>query len=426
MPIALERRRAARILPAVRALALAVPLLVASCGGNAPGTILSVPNRVAVADLNGDGLNDIVVVSAQIDQTGLTQNNPGLLAVILQNASTKGSFAASLHYSTDGSPSGLAVGDLTNSGSQDIVVGDFSAGMVSVLMHDPNNKGQFLAAVNYPAGGSPNDVVIADMNGDGKPDLVIADGGSTGHVIVLPQDPANPGHFLAPILSAPLPNRAIRVAVGHITSNTAYDVIVTSFDTSGNGGTVSMFSPDPANPGGFLPRVDLAVPGTATSPGEPAGIVIADLNGDGLLDIAIAGEGPASDTTGTTGAMVLLQDPANPGQFLTPVTYYTETGSLSIAVADMNLDGHLDLVLVSQYPTGSGEISILLQDPNNAGTFQAATSIGGFGRPVSVALADMNGDGYPDIVTADGTGAIVYFQSSTTPGTYAAGTQVGG
>ena len=120
MPIILERRYAARFLSAARAVAVALPLLVASCGGNAPGTILAVPNRVAIADLNGDGLPDVVVVSAQIDQTGRTQNNPGFAAVILQNPSSKGNFEPTLHYETNGSPSGLAVGDLEGSGMNDL------------------------------------------------------------------------------------------------------------------------------------------------------------------------------------------------------------------------------------------------------------------------------------------------------------------
>jgi len=196
MPIILERRRAARLVSATRPAAVAALLLIASCGGNSNIYTLSAPNRVAIADFNGDGLNDLVVASAEIDQTGQNQNSPGLVGVILQNASSHGTFVATVDYQSSGNPSGLAVADLTGSGSKDIVVANFSNGNVSVLRHS-GTAGQFQSALNFATGGSPNDVVVADMNGDGKPDLVIADGGATGHVIILPQDPANPGHFLA-------------------------------------------------------------------------------------------------------------------------------------------------------------------------------------------------------------------------------------
>ena len=56
-----------------------------------------------------------------------------------------------------------------------------------------------MSAVNVSSGGQPNQVVIGDLNGDGKPDLALADESGNGNVIVLFQDPANPARFLAPL-----------------------------------------------------------------------------------------------------------------------------------------------------------------------------------------------------------------------------------
>jgi hypothetical protein len=95
-------------------------------------------------------------------------------------------------------------------------------------------------------------------------------------------------------------------------------------------------------------------------------------------------------------------------------------------VGDLDKDGHPDLVLASPDPTGQGTITILLQDKTNPGTFLPGTAISGLGRPVSIVLADFNQDGYLDIAAADGTGAVIYLQNPSSPGTFGAGVQAGG
>jgi len=84
-------------------------------------------------------------------------------------------------------------------------------------------------------------------------------------------------------------------------------------------------------------------------------------------------------------------------------------------------------VVTTLAPFPTGAISVLLQTPSPAaaGTFGTATSYAGFGQPLSVAIGDLNGDGHPDIAVADGTSAIVLFQNATSPGTFANAVQVG-
>src|SRR5256885_16760350 len=74
---------------------------------------------------------------------------------------------------------------------------NFATGSVSVFMHGAS-PGTYQTAVSVTTGGQPNQVLIGDINGDGKPDLVLADDSATGGAIVLFQDPAHPGEFLAP------------------------------------------------------------------------------------------------------------------------------------------------------------------------------------------------------------------------------------
>jgi hypothetical protein len=109
------------------------------------------------------------------------------------------------------------------------------------------------------------------------------------------------------------------------------------------------------------------------------------------------------------------------------VSYATPDGAVDVAVADLNGDGRPDIVVASLDPDFTGGVSVLLQNaaPAQAGTFGTATVYAGMGQPLSVAIADLNGDGHPDIAVADGTSATVLLQNASMPGTFASAVQVG-
>jgi hypothetical protein len=374
-----------------------------------------VPNSIAIADVDGDGTPDLLVATTA-DQ-GYAQN-PGFANVILGNHSSPGTFHTGVHYPTTGNdPSSIAVADLTNSGSLDLVVANFAAGSVSVFMHGAS-PGTYQTAVDVATGGQPNQVLIADVNGDGKPDLVLADASASGGAIVLFQDPANPGKFLAPMKLAVGANSAAAVAIGDLNGDLAPDIVAATSDASGNNGAVYVFYQNAANRGTFAPM-------TFPAGAQPQAVRIADVNGDTLPDIVVANLDPGADGTGSAGVSVLLQDAAHPGSFLAPVTYPTPGDTVDVAVADLNGDGKPDLVVANLEPAPTGSVSVLLQDPARAGVFLAATSYPGFGQPLAVAIADLNGDLLPDIAVADGNSATVMLQIATARGTFAQPVQVG-
>src|SRR5262249_11318687 len=146
--------------------------------------------------------------------------------------------------------------------------------------------------------------------------------------------------------------------------------------------------------GSFLTSVDFAA-GTG-----PSGVAAADVNGDGTPDLLVTDAGDNAVT-------VLLNEaaPAGTGTFPAGHNFRSRAAPRSVAVAGVNGDGHPDLVTPFYLqPFGYG-VSVLLGNGN--GTFQAATNFATDKGPRSVAVADVNGDGHPDLITADYGGGDV-------------------
>src|SRR5439155_1243222 len=116
-------------------------------------------------------------------------------------------------------------------------------------------------------------------------------------------------------------------------------------------------------------------------------LAVADFNGDGKLDLA------AIDA-GSNTVSVLLGN--GDDTFQPALTFTVGTDPRSVAVGDFDGDGKLDLV-VADY--GSNDVSVLLGAGN--GTFQAALAFGAGSRPASMAVGDFNGDGKPDLAVSN-------------------------
>jgi Bacterial Ig-like domain (group 3)/FG-GAP-like repeat len=132
----------------------------------------------------------------------------------------------------------------------------------------------------------------------------------------------------------------------------------------------------------FVPRVDYP-----TGP-QPFATAIADLNGDGRLDIA---------TSNMTGNSVSILLSTGGGGFGTNTDFQTGGSAIGLSVADLNGDGRPDIA-VSIY--GGARVMVLWNTGN--GIFNSSTAFATAGGGYSVATGDLNGDGIVDIVAADG------------------------
>jgi len=397
MPVVRWRRQ-----PTTRIGAAALLAILMSCGSSGPH---NAPTSLVVADFNGDGTPDVAFSAALVSGKGNAAAYPGFVSILLNSHSHPGTFAPGVHYTTGNNPTAIRAVDLTGSGSLDLIVADYTAGTLSILMHNASSPGTFETAQTITVGGLPHDVAIGDLNGDGKLDLAVADRGvGTGRVLILLQDPNDPGHFLAPQVIT-LTNAVSSVAIADLNGDGKADIIAANSDSGGNNGQVSIFyqNPSPGHEGTFL------APVTFPAGAQPTTVKVVDMNKDGLPDLVVGDLGPGTDGAGFPGIAVLIQDKTNPGSFLTPANYQTAAGVVALAIGDINNDGRPDVVTVN-LGTPTGSITIFTGDATTAGVLDTGNSYGGLSQPSGAWIADMNGDGVPDIVLSDGLGASVLYQ----------------
>jgi hypothetical protein len=219
----------------------------------------------------------------------------------------------------------------------------------------------------------PVDVATADVNGDGKADLISED--AAGAIALLAGDGA--GGFTA-LPSVALPQRAIVVNAGDFNADGVTDLVA--------------LRPVSASSSNFLLAVVRGLGGGAFGPettytfGSPTDrIVVADLNGDALPDIA--------GINGTATIAVFLNRLDAPGAFQAPSTVSASTNAASLVATDFDGDGKVDLMAGSLTATG---ISFLRGD--GAGSFRSSVTLTSLPGPSQLRIADLNRDGKPDLV----------------------------
>jgi hypothetical protein len=223
-----------------------------------------------------------------------------------------------------------------------------------------------------------------------------------------PSAPPPPTGFRAPA-SYPVDQAPDAVATGDFTNNGIADLVVANSAS----GSVSVLLGN--GDGSFQTELK------STVGKGPRSVAVGDFNGDGNLDIVTVNQNDISVLLGTgKGTFVGANTFALPNAIENQVAQIP----LAVAVGDLNNDGKLDLVVAAAavFPGGNkGFLDVLLGQGDGSFKIGSITPINssfplsfplegpGFGQPVGIALADFNGDGNLDVVTANPTRVIPLF-----------------
>jgi len=339
------------------------------------------PQAVTIADVNGDGIGDVIAVEPDSDEVTVFINDG------------EGELEGGEPFFTNGARVvAVATGRFNADNFIDIVTANADDGTISVLLNDgegvfdDEDPSRFLVAAN------PMGIAVADLNGDSRDDLAVL----SPDVVYLLQNGGD-GTF-SPFVPATISTRssnAFAIADGFLDSNNIPDLIISN-PSSGQFVVYLGTGTGTFNFNGFI-----------TAGAEPTGLVIADANGD-LTNDLIAVD---SDSGALTTELLFLP---NDGDALFPMTEFG-TGPqepTAITTLDVEPDGKVDLALTSsldeifllcqlsdkctELPSSTIEVGIWRSSV--AGTIRGCQD----GGQVAIASGKLNGDSMDDLVALQG------------------------
>jgi len=313
----------------------------------------------------------------------------------------------------------FAISDVNGDGKPDLVYasgpGSYCYNTISVALG--NGDGTFQDSTCLDSASIVvQAVAVADMNGDGKPDLIAmgpcdtANNCATGNVAVLLGN--GDGTFRTAISNTQgITGAALgSIAIGDLDNDGRLDVVATSGTTSG-GVLVLLGNGDgtlqPAQ--GYNPPYAYAGAGQNMTGGFVNAVTLADLNGDGLLDVVLVSSCASNSACGNGAVGFLLGvgkgalQSSSSAAPLIQNAMLTPYGAEAVAVADLNGDGIPDMAVASVGSSGQeGVVSVLLGAGGARSTTAAFLPLVNYdsgGQDVyGVSVVDINKDGKPDVV----------------------------
>jgi hypothetical protein len=343
------------------------------------------PISVAFGDFNNDRILDIVVANKNTNTIGVFLGFPYINGVRESICST-----GSSPY-----PRAVALGDFNKDTQLDIVMANYGLNNVEVLLQDANKTFSVQIMFSTGALSLPTSVSVGDFNNDSELDITIANSGTQNISVLFGY--GNGSFTSETTFSTGLDSIPQSVAVGDFNNDKRLDIVVAD---SGNESVVTLLRYDP----GALGNQTVYSTGTDS---EPMWVAVGDLNNDGQLDLVVA-----NGDTDNVGVFLGLGN----GTFSSQTTYSAGSGFYPryIAVADLNKDSHLDII-VSNY--WNDTIGIFLGFDNGTFSDQTTYPTGQNSGPHAIAIGDFNNDSRLDIVVTnyfgDNIGIFLGYDSGT-------------
>ncbi len=337
------------------------------------------PRAVIAVDVNGDGKPDLV----SANQNSITANS---LTVLINDGA--GGFPTSATLSTGSQPYSVAAADFTGDGKMDLVCANYGGNSITVFRN--NGSGGFSPLITVPVGTRPKSVTVADVNSDGRPDIICANSSSSTLSILLNE---GSGYYFTSVDSSPATGTGPAcVTAADVNGDGKVDLVVANltdtvhaFTVLTNDGT-GKFAAAPV-PNNFF---------------KTSWVTVADVNHDGFTDVICLG-------SGATGNAVSIYTNNGTGAFTLASSATTGSTPYAVASADINGDGHLDLITANQ---GNNTMTILTN--NGSGGFALALSPTVGSGPESLAVGDVNGDGKLDLITCNWNNATLSVMTNNT------------
>ncbi len=282
-------------------------------------------------------------------------------------------------------PNEVVAADVNNDGHSDLIVADYFEDQIRVLIN--KGDGTFEPGKNFAVPGPPVALAAADLNNDGRLDLlvVISHGSGDGTLgVYLGNGNGTFGkgtsYTLGPFVGA--------IGVADFNNDGNVDAAVPFTEFNKPSGVMVFFGDG---------KGKLKKNATYKLPGELGGLAAADLKGDGYPDLVVA------EYQNESVAILINQ---HDGKFGKPVTYSTfgPSAASNVAIADLNHDGIPDLAVATVAPEAGLNIFLGV----GHGKFKPGSFYGDF-NPIQLAIADFNLDGNLDVIGANNTGAADVF-----------------
>lgn len=332
------------------------------------------PGWVTAADANGDGRLDLICANYTDNTLTILTNSGG------------GVFGSNATLNVGDRPVSVVAADLRNLGKVDLICANFGGGGGKALTVLTNNgSGIFGSNMTLTAGIGPTAIAVGDFNTDSKLDLVCANTGTNGNNgTTLTVFTNNGSGVLVSNLALSVGSAPVSVATTDVNGDGKLDIVC----ANDVGNSISVLT----NKGG----AKFATSATITVGTGPSCVVAGDVNGDGKADLITANLSASTITVVTNNGS---------GGFVTSATLSLPLlGGVpalpeGVAVADLNGDGKLDLISANSYNGFGGALSVFTNNASYKYGSNTLVTVGTF--PFYVIAADVNSDGKPDLISAN-------------------------